>query len=71
MAVGEVVGFVARMWRFPVKSMSGEQLPEVEVTERGVLGDSLCAHRHGHGEGREREECEAVSRPAELQSKVR
>ena len=43
MAVGEVVGSVARMWRFPVKSMSGEQLPEVEVTERGVLGDRAYA----------------------------
>ena len=27
----------ATLWRFPVKSMGGEQLRYVEVTERGVL----------------------------------
>src|SRR5271166_915483 len=43
MAPGEVVGTVAELWRFPVKSMRGEQLPEVEVTERGVLGDRAYA----------------------------
>ncbi len=43
MATGEVVGSVAELWRFPVKSMRGEQLPEVEVTERGVLGDRAYA----------------------------
>ena len=39
MATSEVVGSVARLWRFPVKSMRGERLQEVAVTERGVLGD--------------------------------
>ena len=43
MATDEVVGSVAELWRFPVKSMRGEQLPEVEVTERGVLGDRAYA----------------------------
>src|SRR3984893_7357478 len=43
MATGEVVGTVAELWRFPVKLMMGEQLPEVEVTERGVLGDRAYA----------------------------
>ena len=43
MATGEVVGTVAELWRFPVKSMRGEQLPKVEVTERGVLGDRAYA----------------------------
>jgi uncharacterized protein len=43
MATGDVVGSVAELWRFPVKSMRGEQLPEVEVTERGVLGDRAYA----------------------------
>ncbi len=43
MATGEVVGSVAELWRFPVKSMRGEQLPEVEVTGRGVLGDRAYA----------------------------
>jgi uncharacterized protein len=39
----QVVGTVAGLWRFPVKSMGGEQLPEIEVTERGVLGDRAYA----------------------------
>lgn len=34
-----VVGSVAGLWRFPVKSMLGEQLQEAEVTDQGVLGD--------------------------------
>ena len=43
MAISEDVGFVATLWRFPVKSMGGEQLQDVEVTERGVLGDRAYA----------------------------
>jgi uncharacterized protein YcbX len=43
MATGEVVGSVGELWRFPVKSMRGEQLPEAEVTARGVLGDRAYA----------------------------
>ena len=38
-----MAGSVAELWRFPVKSMKGEQLHEVEVTERGVLGDRAYA----------------------------
>jgi uncharacterized protein YcbX len=38
-----IVGFVAELWRFPVKSMKGEQLQEVTVTEQGVLGDRTYA----------------------------
>jgi uncharacterized protein len=38
-----MVGSVAELWRFPVKSMRGEQLQEVTVTERGVLGDRAYA----------------------------
>lgn len=34
---------VAEIWRFPVKSMQGEQLQEATVTERGVLGDRAYA----------------------------
>lgn len=37
------VGSVAELWRFPVKSMQGEQLDEVTVTSRGVLGDRAFA----------------------------
>ena len=43
MAISEVVGSVAELWRFPVKSMRGEQLQAVEVTERGVVGDRAYA----------------------------
>src|SRR5213080_2694755 len=43
MAISEDVGCVATVWRFPVKSMGGEQLQEVEVTERGVFGDRAYA----------------------------
>ena len=38
MTISEDAGSVATLWRFPVKSMGGEQLRDVEVTERGVLG---------------------------------
>lgn len=37
------VGAVAELWRFPVKSMQGEQLQEVTVTERGSVGDRAYA----------------------------
>lgn len=43
MAISEVVGSVVGLWRFPVKSMRGEQLQEAELTERGVLGDRAYA----------------------------
>lgn len=38
-----VVGRVAEVWRFPVKSMLGERLDEVEVTTAGVVGDRAWA----------------------------
>jgi uncharacterized protein YcbX len=38
-----IVGSVAELWRFPVKSMKGEQLQEAAVTEQGVLGDRVYA----------------------------
>ena len=33
------VGTVASLWRYPVKSMAGERLDAVEVTDRGLVGD--------------------------------
>lgn len=33
------LGTVAALWRYPVKSLAGEQLDRAAVTERGVLGD--------------------------------
>lgn len=36
---GTMVGSIAEVWRFPVKSMLGERLDEVEVSSAGVVGD--------------------------------
>ena len=33
------VGTVAELWRFPVKSMAGEQIEEAEFSDRGLFGD--------------------------------
>jgi uncharacterized protein YcbX len=41
--VTDVVGSVAALHRFPVKSMLGERLESVELTERGVAGDRAWA----------------------------
>jgi len=38
-----VVGAVDGLWRFPVKSMSGERVEEAEVTQRGLVGDRAYA----------------------------
>lgn len=37
------VGTVGALWRYPVKSMMGEQLGASEVTDRGLLGDRAYA----------------------------
>lgn len=39
------IGTVRELWRFPVKSMGGERLDQVEVDARGVRGDRLWAVR--------------------------
>ncbi len=36
-------GSVVSLWRYPVKSMMGEELNASEVTERGLLGDRAYA----------------------------
>jgi MOSC domain-containing protein len=41
-AVGSI-GAVQSLWRYPVKSMMGEELETSEVTERGLLGDRVYA----------------------------
>jgi hypothetical protein len=38
-----VVGSVVSLWRYPVKSMMGEELNAAEVTERGLVGDRAYA----------------------------
>lgn len=37
------VGHVSSLWRFPVKSMAGEQLGEAALTSRGLVGDRAYA----------------------------
>jgi len=37
------LGSVVALWRYPVKSMMGEELNAAEVTERGLLGDRAYA----------------------------
>lgn len=44
-----VVATVAELWRYPVKSLLGEQLDRVEVDERGIVGDRLFAVTDGAG----------------------
>src|SRR6266581_2092636 len=36
-------GSVVALWRYPVKSMMGEELNASEVTERGLVGDRQFA----------------------------
>ena len=43
MATDGIVGSVAGLWRFPVKSMRGEPLEQAEVTGQGLLGDRAYA----------------------------
>src|SRR5271157_4917512 len=37
------LGSVVALWRYPVKSMMGEELNRSDVTERGLLGDRAYA----------------------------
>ena len=37
------LGFVVSLWRYPVKSMMGEELNATDVTHRGLLGDRAYA----------------------------
>jgi hypothetical protein len=39
----QAVGSVVSLWRYPVKSMMGEELNAAEVTDRGLLGDRAYA----------------------------
>jgi len=42
----KIVGRLESVWRYPVKSMPGESLPEAYVGFAGVLGDRQYAVRH-------------------------
>ena len=39
------VGEVVELWRYPFKSMAGEQLPAAVVSPSGVIGDRCWAVR--------------------------
>ncbi len=41
--MSEAVGAVRALWRFPVKSMRGEEVEAADVTERGLVGDRAYA----------------------------
>jgi uncharacterized protein YcbX len=43
MAASVLVGSVAELWRFPVKSMKGERLERAQLTEAGLVGDRAYA----------------------------
>jgi len=43
MSSAALIGSVVSLWRYPVKSMMGEELNATELTERGLLGDRAYA----------------------------
>jgi uncharacterized protein len=45
------LGTVASLWRYPVKSMIGEELDDVDVDDRGLLGDR-CYALVDHADGK-------------------
>lgn len=44
-----IPGYVAALWRYPVKSMRGEQCRSVGIETRGVAGDRVLAVRDPEG----------------------
>ena len=44
-----VVGMVDSLWRYPIKSMAGEALPEAFVDYAGVYGDRIFAFLNSAG----------------------
>jgi uncharacterized protein len=41
----QLIGTVAELWRYPVKSMGGEKVDEITLTEHGAVGDRVYALR--------------------------
>ncbi len=55
-------GSVVSLWRYPVKSMLGEEFTTIEATERGLLGDRAYARVDSvRWQGRHRQEPEEVA----------
>jgi uncharacterized protein YcbX len=44
-----MIGVVSKLWRYPVKSMLGEECRDMELDVRGVRGDRLFAVRDADG----------------------
>jgi uncharacterized protein YcbX len=42
---GKMVGSVAELWRYPVKSMRGGTVSQLLITDRGSVGDRAWALR--------------------------
>jgi uncharacterized protein len=40
---------IKELWRYPVKSMAGEQLDTAEITEHGIAGDRIIQVRNASG----------------------
>ena len=40
---------IKEIWRYPVKSMAGEQLDNAEITEQGIAGDRIIQVRNAAG----------------------
>jgi len=47
--IGAAPGRVVRLWRYPVKSMLGEECASLDVDARGAVGDRLFAVRDADG----------------------
>ena len=41
--------FIAEIWRYPVKSMAGEQVKSARLTQVGIEGDRIIQVRNAHG----------------------
>lgn len=44
-AMASTVGRIAALWRYPVKSLRGEEIRAAEVTANGIAGDRAYALR--------------------------
>jgi hypothetical protein len=41
--------FVKELWRYPMKSLAGEQIAKADIDELGIAGDRQIPVRNGHG----------------------
>ena len=41
--------YIAELWRYPVKSLKGEQIPQAEITPNGIPGDREIVVLNGAG----------------------